>query len=326
MRLFVFPIFVSLIALGGIYIWGGAQALVLAAALAALEISLSFDNAVLNAKILARMSHVWQRHFLTWGMPLAVFGVRFLLPVLIIAAAAFVSPVTIATIAFTDPARYAALLTNVDPLIHAFGGSFLLMVALNYFFDEEKRLHWIVALERQFAKWGRVAALETLIAFVAVALVSPFSVAPWATFVAGLVGIALYIAIDKLVMGWAGRVRGVGAPAGIALFVYLNVLDAAFSLDGVVGAFALTTQILVILVGLGIGAYFVRSFTVYLTQRKTIETFIYLEHGAHWAIFSLALCLFAALFIRVPEVLPGSVGLVFAVLSYLSSRRELRYK
>ena len=111
---------------------------------------------------------------------------------------------------------------------------------------------------------------------------------------------------------------------GAALFVYLNVLDAAFSLDGVVGAFALTTQILVILVGLGIGAYFVRSFTVYLTRRGILKTFVYLEHGAHWAIFFLALCLFVALFVHVPEAVPGGVGLLFALLAYMSSRRALK--
>jgi len=130
----------------------------------------------------------------------------------------------------------------------------------------------------------------------------------------------LYLIIDKLTVRLSrGLMRGV--TAGLGLFVYLNVLDAAFSLDGVVGAFALTTQILVILAGLGIGAYFVRSFTVYLTERGVLRQFIYLEHGAHWAIFFLALCLFAALFTHVPEVLPGTVGLVFAALSFYSSWR-----
>ena len=81
----------------------------LAAALAVLEISLSFDNAVINGRVLARMSHRWQRRFLVWGMPVAVFGVRFALPVLIVSAAALASPWAIAMLAFTDPAQYARL-------------------------------------------------------------------------------------------------------------------------------------------------------------------------------------------------------------------------
>jgi hypothetical protein len=324
MRLFVVPILLSAIVLLAMFFWGGADAFILTAALAALEISLSFDNAVLNAKVLGRMEPHWQRRFLTWGMLFSVFVVRFILPVLIIAAAALQSPIVIAHLAFQNPTEYAKLLTSIDPLIHAFGGAFLLMVALNYFFDEEKRVHWISVFERRFVRWGKVGPIITPIAFVAVLLAAFFSPDKLLTFGAGAVGIVLYLAIDALTRMWGSGVIGKAAAGGAMLFVYLNVLDAAFSLDGVVGAFALTTQILVILAGLGIGAYFVRSITLYLTRQKTIETFIYLEHGAHWAIFSLALCLFAALFVHVPEVVPGTVGLVFAVLSYLSSRRELR--
>ena len=319
MRLFVAPVFVSALVLIAMFVWGGVDALLLTAALAALEVSLSFDNAVINARILMRMAPRWQRRFLTWGMLVAVFGVRFVLPVLIVAVAAFASPLAIAALAFTDPARYAELLAQADPIIHAFGGAFLLMVSLTYFFDEEKEVHWLVPLERRFVRWGRLVAIESIAVFCAVAAVAAVSDAP-AALVSGAAGIVLYLIIDKLTVRLSrGLMRGV--TAGLGLFVYLNVLDAAFSLDGVVGAFALTTQILVILAGLGIGAYFVRSFTVYLTERGVLRQFIYLEHGAHWAIFFLALCLFAALFTHVPEVLPGTVGLVFAALSFYSSWR-----
>jgi uncharacterized protein len=246
------------------------------------------------------------------------------LPILIVAAAAFASPWRIALLAFQDPLEYSVLLYNAAPAIHAFGGAFLLMVALKYFFDEEKRVHWLGNLERSLTRLGKVNALDTLIALGAVLCLGLASAAVSAVLLSGLAGIALYLLLefftDKLNKG----VRKSSGAGGFALFLYLNVLDAAFSLDGVVGAFALTTQIFIILAGLGIGAYFVRSFTVYLTQMRTIETFIYLEHGAHWAIFSLAVFLFAALFTDIPEVIPGTIGLIFAVLSYLSSRKVLR--
>ncbi len=292
-------------------------------ALSVLEVSLSFDNAVINAKVLAQMSPHWQQRFLTWGMPLAVFGVRFILPVLIVSVAAFMSPWGVAKLAFQNPAAYSQLLAGVDSIIHAFGGAFLLMVALNYFFDEEKTVHWFSGVEKVLIKWGEITAIEIFVALAAVVAVALASYEPIPTLFAGAVGIALFVAIDKITNALTHDVTSAAA-SGLALFVYLNILDAAFSLDGVVGAFALTTQILIILAGLGIGAYFVRTFTVYLTRRETLKHFIYLEHGAHWAIFSLAICLFAALFTHVPEVIPGSIGLVFAVLSFLSSRKVQR--
>lgn len=321
MNLFIPPILVSALAFVLVGYWGGLEALLLALALSALEISLSFDNAVINAKVLAQMSEHWQRRFLTWGMPLAVFGVRFILPVLIVALAALTSPWDVAVLAFQNPEQYARLLGGVDSIIHAFGGAFLLMVALNYFFDEEKTVHWFAAIEQRLVKWGKVTAIEILVTLIAVAAVSFASYDPLPTLFAGAVGVFLYVGIQRLTSALTRDVRAAAA-SGLALFVYLNILDAAFSLDGVVGAFALTTQILIILVGLGIGAYFVRTFTVYLTRRQALRRFMYLEHGAHWAIFFLALCLFAALFMHVPEAIPGSVGLLFAVLSFISSSRE----
>lgn len=292
-------------------------------ALAMLEVSLSFDNAVVNAKVLAQMTPRWQRRFLTWGMPVAVFGVRFALPICIVASAALASPWRITLLAFRDPLEYSILLHNAAPAIHAFGGAFLLMVALKYFFDEEKRVHWLGNFERNLTRLGRIEYVEMIIALGAVLCLGLASEHTSAVFFAGLAGVVLYVVLEFFTQRLTRDVRK-AAGGGLALFMYLNVLDAAFSLDGVVGAFALTTQIFIILAGLSIGAYFVRSFTVYLTRMHTIETFIYLEHGAHWAIFSLALFLFAALFTDVPEVIPGLVGLVFAVLAYLSSRKVLK--
>jgi hypothetical protein len=324
MRLFVAPVIVSLFVFALVGWWGGAEAFVLTLALAMLEVSLSFDNAVVNAKVLGQMSVPWQRRFVTWGMPLAVFGVRFVLPILIVAAAALASPWRIALLAFQDPLEYSILLYNAAPAIHAFGGAFLLMVALKYFFDEEKRVHWLGSFERSLTNVGKIESVETMLVLGAVLGIGLASSAPSPVLLSGLAGVVLYLVLDFFTHRLTKTISGSAVQGGLALFIYLNVLDAAFSLDGVVGAFALTTQIFIILAGLGIGAYFVRSFTVYLTRKRTIETFIYLEHGAHWAIFSLALFLFAALFTNVPEVIPGTVGLIFAVLSFLSSRKVLK--
>lgn len=101
--------------------------------------------------------------------------------------------------------------------------------------------------------------------------------------------------------------------------MYLELIDASFSLDGVLGAFALSKDIIIISIGLAIGAMFVRSLTVMLVEKKTLAQFLYLEHGAHWAIGALAIIMLISTEIEVPEVVTGLIGLVFIVLSLVSS-------
>lgn len=111
---------------------------------------------------------------------------------------------------------------------------------------------------------------------------------------------------------------------GLAGFLYLEVLDASFSFDGVIGAFAITGNIFIILIGLGIGAFFVRSLTIYFVQSKTLTKVRYLEHGAHYAIGFLALVMFLKIFIHVPEVISGTLGMLLIVASVISSLRANR--
>jgi hypothetical protein len=284
-RAFGIPILVAIIVLTGVYVWGGPHAFFIAALLVVLEITLSFDNAVVNAKILVHMSEKWQRRFLSWGIVIAVFGTRFILPILIVSASVGISPVMIAKLAAFSPQEYGQLLEGARHAISAFGGIFLLMVSLKYFFSAGKDTHWIRSIERKIAGWGRVEAIEigiSLSLLIILALLQPKEAA--AILLAGITGIVTFIVIQGVANSFthdAEKAIGVG---GAALFLYLNVLDAAFSLDGVVGAFALTNQLILIVVGLGVGAYFVRSITLYLVRRKTLETLVYLEQGAHWAI------------------------------------------
>ena len=320
-RYFIGPVLALLVGLGALYVWGGLAALTLTLFLSMLEISLSFDNAVVNAKILQGASESWRQRFLTWGMLFAVFGTRLIFPVLLVAVAAGVSPLAAGLLAIYSPEGYALLLTQAEPLIHAFGGAFLLMVSLGYFFDEAKSVHWIRPLEKRFAAWGRLEAIEVALTL-AVLLVFAYAVPEHAAAIlgAGSIGIVLFILIEGIIEALGSSAEGV-VKNGLALFVYLNLLDAAFSLDGVIGAFALTSALPVIVVGLGIGAYFVRAFTVVLVKKGSLNTLIYLEHGAYWAIAALGFCMFAALSQDVPEVLAGTIGIVFLGSAYLSSLR-----
>ncbi len=323
---FFWPVLFSVIGFGAIGYLSGPEAFFIVIVLSILEVTLSFDNAVVNAKVLARMDPVWQRRFLTWGILLAVFGTRFVLPIVIVSVALFMSPLAVLQIAISDPEAYGRLLESVYGAITAFGGVFLMMVSLKYFFNKAKEVHWIHVIESHLVKWGRIEAIEIALALVFLTTLSFFTHFDTATvLVAGIVGLILFIIMEGITGALSVESVDV-ARTGAVLFMYLEVLDTAFSLDGVVGAFALSNNLFVIMVGLGIGAFFVRSLTLYFVERKTLTKLTYLEHGAHWAILGLSIAMLANLVVHVPEVVTGLIGLCFVVLAYRSSIREQRVK
>lgn len=101
------------------------------------------------------------------------------------------------------------------------------------------------------------------------------------------------------------------------------MLDASFSFDGVIGAFALTQNLFLIAIGLGIGAMYVRSMTIMLVERNTLAQFRYLENGAFWSVLILSLVMFAQTLIHVPEAVTGLLGATLIGLAFISS---LRYR
>ncbi len=320
MSTFAGPTIAAILLLGAVYAWGGLGALYIALLLVALEVTLSFDNAVVNARVLMRMNEVWRRRFLTWGILLAVFGTRFVLPILIVSASVLIGPIAVFKLALYEPAQYGQLLHGARTAIGAFGGTFLLMVSLKYFFNTAKDVHWIHVIERHLVRWGRIEALEIALALFLLLVVSHvLHDGAGTVLTAGIVGIVLFILMEGITSSFS--IESATERVGLTLFLYLNVLDSAFSLDGVVGAFAISNQLPVIIVGLGIGAYFVRSMTVYLVRKKSLESLIYLEHGAHWAILGLAISMLLGLLWHVPELITGLIGLVFVGAAYVSSVR-----
>lgn len=324
-RLFLVSGIVALVGLICAYLWGGTKALFITGLLAILEVTLSFDNAVVNAKVLKRMNALWQERFLTWGILLAVFGTRIFLPILIVSVSVGLSPWLVTMLALNDSAQYAKMVEGAHYAIGAFGGMFLLLVSLKYFFDAQKNVHWIHVIEKHLARWGSIEAIAIAVSLVSLNTLSFFiEPAHQATVLfSGLVGVILFIVIEGIASSFDVEAKGV-AGSSIALFLYLNVLDSAFSLDGVVGAFALSSDLVVIGIGLGIGAFFVRSLTIFLVRERMLDALPYLEHGAHWAIFGLAAAMLAGLLIHIPEVVIGLIGFLFIALSYYSSKKSLR--
>jgi hypothetical protein len=313
---------------------GGMEMLWLYAVLVLLEITFSFDNAVVNSRILTKLSPLWQTLFLTVGIFLAVFVVRFLLPVFIVMLSAGLSGAQVINLVLYDPASYGKHLDAAAPLINAFGGTFLVMISLSYFVDREKDVHWLARIEHLLARVGEVRFVK-LLTMLIVAFVLYMTVAPElreAVVISSLLGIALHVGLDGVTKLFgngkdASSNKHVAGMAAFAWFMYLQVLDASFSFDGVIGAFAITSSVVLIMAGLGAGALWVRSLTVYLVRTGTLAKYKYLEHGAHWAILALGLIMLAKLYhLEMPEWLTGSVGLIFVATALGTSIIEKRLK
>jgi hypothetical protein len=335
MKHFKYSFLLAIACLGLAGLWGarhggpgaGLTAMGIALILGVMEVSLSFDNAVVNASVLKTWSNFWQRLFLGVGILIAVFGMRLLFPLVIVAAAADLGIGEVWNMALHQPDQYAAHLSSHHSEVAAFGGVFLLLVFLNFLMDEEKELHWLGNVERKLASFGRIGSVPVLLALGA-ALAGTALVEPahrMAVLTAGVWGVLTYVGVDALgnllekeeeTDVDVGRIVKQG---GIGAFIYLEVLDASFSFDGVIGAFAITNDVVIIMLGLAIGAMFVRSLTVYLVRQGTLDEFVYLEHGAHYAIGVLALIMLASMKYHIPEIFTGLVGIAFIGASLWAS-------
>ena len=321
----------TLIALGmiGVLIIYGAEAAFLVMVLAILEISLSMDNAVVNASVLKTMTPVWQQRFMTWGIVIAVFGMRLVFPVLIVAFATHLNAGDVLSMALNSPAEYSQHLHAAHPLIASFGGIFLLLVGLAFLLDAARDVYWIGYLEKRLQTVEKIDAVNTTLSLTVLLIISacvPESMhAPVLT--GGIWGLFLYGLVSSLdslfsVADDEPSITQAAQRGGLPAFLYLEILDASFSFDGVIGAFAISQAVPIIMLGLGIGAWYVRSLTVYLVNKGTLDEYIYLEHGAHYAILTLALLMLASTLHEIPEAITGLTGATLIGLSLLSSIRH----
>jgi hypothetical protein len=333
-------------------LYGGWEGFGVVAILSILEISLSFDNAVVNAGVLKKMNAFWQKIFLTVGVLIAVFGMRLVFPVVIVAVTAKMGPIEAVDLALNNKDHYQQLVTDAHPAIAAFGGMFLLMIFLDFIF-EDRDIQWLRWIERPLAKLGKVDMLSVCIALV-VLLITAFTFATNAhqhggahvdkaqtVLISGVAGLITYLVVGGLSGYFEGRLdeeeereqeaeRSGGQASGVKLagqaaffmFLYLEVLDASFSFDGVIGAFAITNDIVLMALGLGIGAMYVRSLTVYLVRQGTLDDYVYLEHGAHYAIGALAVILMVTIQYEINEIITGLVGVILIGWSFWSSVRR----
>lgn len=347
-----FAITAAGLALAGV-LWGW-QGLAVVAILSVLEISLSFDNAVINAGILRKMNPFWQKMFLTVGILIAVFGMRLVFPVVIVAITAKLGPIEAVKVALQDHERYEALVTSAHPAIAAFGGMFLLMIFLDFIF-EDRDIKWLEWLEKPLARLGKLDTLSIVVSLVVLLIAATtFATAvpvhggegtvdkASTVLLAGIAGLVTYLIVGGVSGFFEERLEeaeddeeegarspagksGNGALVGLAgkaaffMFLYLEVIDASFSFDGVIGAFAITNDIFEMALGLGIGAMYIRSLTVFLVRKGTLDDYVYLEHGAHYAIGALAVILLVTIKHEINEVITGLIGVVLIGLAFWSS-------
>jgi uncharacterized protein len=321
----------------GGFLLGGFSAAATVLFLVVLETALSFDNAVVNAGVLRHWDALWRKRFLVWGIVVAVFGMRLVFPVVIVALAAGVGPIAAIDMAANQPDEYARVLTAAHHQIAAFGGAFLMMVFFKFFVARHKTEHWLVMVERPLTRLGKMEAIEAALTLTIMLLASMLLPEPQRGefVVAGVWGVVVFI----LAKGLAALLGGDEVEEGghgdhgaevlirqsVGGFLYLELLDASFSFDGVVGAFAMTNNLFVIALGLGAGAMFVRSFTLFLVDKGTLDNYRFLEHGAFWAIGALAAVMLAGVKYHIPEAVTGLVGAVLIVLSLVSSVRANRH-
>lgn len=332
-RSFGISLGLSLLAFGYVLAAHGSSAGLVTLILAAIELAFSFDNAVINAKVLVRLSPLWRTLFLSVGILIAIFGVRALLPILIVGLTAHLPFGAVADLALNHPQQYAEHLVNARPGITAFGGAFLLAVSL-YFFMSDREVQWLKYIEQPlsyFERWWLPLVVSAL-AVLGLSLL-PGNQHRGVALVAGIAGLATYALINglialmnKIFANNNASKHAVGQQTGwaaFATFMYLEMLDASLSFDGVIGAFAITDSVVLIAIGLGIGAVWVRSLTVYMVRNRTLDAYKYLEHGAHYAILVLAVTMLLAVIVEVPEFVTGVLCLGLIAAALITSRQAV---
>jgi hypothetical protein len=331
-RIFTVSAIITAASLIGTGVSLGLSAAIITAILIIIEITFSFDNAIVNARVLMTMSSFWQRMFMTIGVFIAVFGMRLVFPILIVMATSGLGWGEVISLALHRPDLYALQLARAHGAIASFGGMFLVMLCLHFFFDRSRTISWLSIIERPLQRVGHwwLGALICLVILGGI-LQFPLHGDTVTVAIAGIIGILTYLALHGVAELFIRRHQAAEQAAGGAIiktglagltaFLYLEILDASFSFDGVIGAFAITQDVVLIAIGLGVGALWVRSLTLFMVRKNVLSEYRYLEHGAHYTIGILAFVLLSGLFFDVPEAVPGLAGIIVIGLAILSSLR-----
>jgi uncharacterized protein len=253
----------------------------------------SIDNAIINAEVLSTMQEKYRRWFLVWGLFIAVFLVRGLLPWLIVwLSTPFLGPIGALTATFSsDPAVMEAIESSA-PMLMAFGGTFLIFLFFHWLFIEPK--HFGLRGEQYIQKKG-VWFYAVVSIMLAMLVWFAIGVSPLVAFGA-VIGSTAFFIVHGFRQNAEIQEAKLKDPnlSDISKVFYLEVIDATFSIDGVIGAFAFTMSVPLIIIGNGLGAVVVRQITVGNIEK--IKRFIYLKNGAMYSILCLGMIMLADAF------------------------------
>lgn len=291
--------------------------------LCAFEIVTSIDNAIINAQVLSEMGQKARRWFLSWGLLFSVFVIRGVLPWFIVwASTPAIDPIGALTATFSNDASITASIERSSPMLLIAGGIFLLFLFFHWLFLEEKE--YGLTGERFFVKqgvWFYAVVSVLLSVIVWFALYKD----PLMAFGAVVGSTAFFITHgfrenaekqEKLLLAKKGTL------SDTSKIFFLMVIDSTFSMDGVLGAFAFTLSVPLILLGNGIGAVVIRQLTVSNIER--IKNYVYLKNGAMYSLLALGTIMLLESFgVNVPNYLSPIVTFACVGYFFFKSKREV---
>jgi len=258
------------------------QTLIVIFGLILFEVISSVDNAIVNVNILKTVPEKFRKFFLVWGLLLAVFVMRGVLPFVIVWLANASLPFSeVFNLVFSDPALMEKALEHSKPLLLLGGGVYLFFVFLAWLFLEEKKYAFLVEgfIHRQGVWFYAISSI-----FITAVIYFSITVNPFLALAASVGATAFFMTdgFRKNAEEAEKKLEKKGNMSAWSKLIYLEVLDASFSIDGVIGAFAFTMSVPLILIGNGIGALVVREVTV--RGMNIISKFAYLKNGAMYSI------------------------------------------
>lgn len=301
--------------------WFSAVAIVFGLCL--FETISSIDNAIINAEVLRTMSPRGRRWFLIWGMILAVFAVRGLLPWFIVWVMNMeIGPIGALTATFSNDPSVRESIERSAPVLLAGGGVFLVFLFFHWLFLERK--HFGLPVMEEFFMSKGVWFYAVVSILLCVVVWSAMKISDMMAFGAVVGSTAFFITHGFKQNAEQSEKRLIDASlTDASKILYLEVIDATFSIDGVLGAFAFTLSVPLILIGNGIGAVVVREVTIGNIER--IKKYIYLKNGAMYSILFLGIVMLSDAYgFHIPEWLSPLITALIVGYFFVKSKLRLR--
>ncbi len=299
------------------------SAIITVVGLSLFETVSSVDNAIINAEVLSTMGKKAKRWFLTWGMFFAVFLIRGILPFAIIwAFNTSLSPMQVLSAAWSSDPLVHESIEKSAPILLVAGGIFLLFLFLHWLFLEDKKLG-LPRTEKFFLSQGvwfyaTVSILLTVICWFALKHSTLMGFG-------AVVGSTLFFITHGFKQNAEMQEKKLlgGTQSDLSKLFFLEIIDATFSIDGVLGSFAFTLSVPLILLGNGLGAFLVRELT--MRNIEHIKKYVFLKNGAMYSILVLGVIMIMHSFgVHIPEYLSPLMTVLIIGFFFLKSKKLLQ--